>query len=85
MNNFSKAVIGTCIVRSAASMVDDNAYRVVLNNSRATIANHMIEAAKFQKVALDENSQPVENTPALLEAHAKLAAVKGECVTSTEQ
>ncbi|KAK5652006.1 hypothetical protein OQA88_10909 [Cercophora sp. LCS_1] len=30
ITNFSKAVISTRIVRSAAEMVDDNAYRVVL-------------------------------------------------------
>ncbi|KAF5574407.1 hypothetical protein FPCIR_13600 [Fusarium pseudocircinatum] len=32
-SGINKAVIGTCIVRSAAIMVDDNAYRVLLTRS----------------------------------------------------
>jgi hypothetical protein len=73
-------------------MVDDNAYRVILtssatlpNESRATIANHMIEVAKFQRVAVDEDGKSVEIAPVLLEARAKLAAVIGEGVASSEQ
>ncbi|KAF5689944.1 hypothetical protein FCIRC_1107 [Fusarium circinatum] len=37
-SGIKKAVIGTCIVRSAAIMVDDNAYRVVLGSS-ATLSD----------------------------------------------
>jgi len=54
MTNLSRAVIGTCVVHSAASMVDDNAYHVILtnsatlpNDSRAAISDHIIEVAKL--------------------------------------
>ncbi|KAF5970432.1 hypothetical protein FCOIX_10416 [Fusarium coicis] len=92
ITNFSKAVIGTCIVRSAATMVDDNAYRVVLTSSatladaqRAAIGDHMIQVAKHQKQVLDEhgNHEPADST--LLEARAKLAQVIGLGVATSEQ
>lgn len=90
--NFSKAVIGTCIVRSAALMVDDNAYRVVLTSSatledktRADISNHLIEVAKNQKLSLDEDGKLVDTEPDLLEARAKLAQVIGEGVAFSPQ
>ncbi|KAH6971229.1 hypothetical protein BKA56DRAFT_694287 [Ilyonectria sp. MPI-CAGE-AT-0026] len=92
ITNFSKAVIGTCIVRSAATMVDDNAYRVVLTSSatladtqRTAIGDHMIQVAKFQKQILDEHGQHEAAEPALLEARAKLAQVIGQGVATSEQ
>jgi hypothetical protein len=92
MINFSRAVIVTCVVRSAASMVDDNAYRVVLtnsttlpDNSRVAIADHMIEVAKLQQVVLDDNGKTAKLASALLEERAKLAAVIGQGVASSEQ
>lgn len=90
--NFSKVVIGTCVVRSAALMVDDNAYRVVLTSSatledqkRADISQHMIEVAKRQKHSLDEDSKLVSAEPTLLEAWARLALVIGEGVASSTE
>ncbi|KAJ4146066.1 hypothetical protein LMH87_004896 [Akanthomyces muscarius] len=90
--NFSKAVIGTCIVRSAANMVDDNAYRVVLTSSatladaqRAAIGKHMIEVAKNQKQIVDENGTLRAAEPELLSARAELAQVIGEGVATSEQ
>ncbi|KAG9503562.1 hypothetical protein J7337_003513 [Fusarium musae] len=70
----NKAVIGTCIVRSAAVMVDDNAYRVVLNSS-ATLedAERAAQVAKYQRQVLDENGNPDPADSTLLEARAKLA------------
>ncbi|KAF5618854.1 uncharacterized protein FTJAE_12121 [Fusarium tjaetaba] len=69
----NKTVIGTCFVRSAAVMVDDNAYRVVLT-SPATLedAERVAQVAKYQRQVLDENgnSEPADST--LLEARAKL-------------
>ncbi|KAG9187003.1 hypothetical protein G6011_10111 [Alternaria panax] len=92
LTNFSKAVIGTCIVRSAASMVDDNAYRVVLtssatlsDDSRKKIAESMVGVAKFQHATLSEVGVSVPTDPALLEARAILAGVIGEGVASSEQ
>jgi hypothetical protein len=89
---FSKAVIGTCIVRSAASMVDDNAYRVVLTSSatlsgdsRKSIAKHMVAVAKLQNTAIVEGGGVVEMKPTLLEARAELAAAIGEGVATSEQ
>ncbi|KAF5573448.1 exonuclease VII small subunit domain-containing protein [Fusarium pseudoanthophilum] len=69
----NKAVIGTCIVRSAAIMVDDNAYRVVLNSS-ATLedAERAAQVAKYQRQVLDENGNPEPADSTLLEARAKL-------------
>ncbi|KAG4255465.1 hypothetical protein FPRO04_03997 [Fusarium proliferatum] len=53
-SGFNKAVIGTCIVRSAAIMVDDNAYRVVLTSS-ATLSDDQraSQVANYQKQILD--------------------------------
>ncbi|KAF5570833.1 hypothetical protein FPHYL_925 [Fusarium phyllophilum] len=55
-SGINKAVIGTCIVRSAAIMVDDNAYRVVLTSS-ATLsdAQRAAQIAKYQNQVLDEH------------------------------
>lgn len=90
MTDFSKAVIGTCIVRSAALMVDDNAYRVVLTSSatledkaRSDISNHMIEVAKNQKRSFNQDGVLVDSDPILLEARAKLAQVIGEGVATS--
>lgn len=92
ITNFSKAVIGTCIVRSAAEMVDDNAYRVVLTSAatladaqRVAIGERMIEVAKNQKSALDENGKSFTVAPELLEARAHLAMVIGNGVATSEQ
>ncbi|KAB2098888.1 hypothetical protein AG0111_0g12908 [Alternaria gaisen] len=92
LTNFSKAVIGTCIVRSAASMVDDNAYRVVLTSSatlsdesRKRIAESMVGAAKYQSVSLDEDGKPVTTDANQMEARAILAGVIGEGVATSDQ
>jgi hypothetical protein len=92
LTQFSKAVIGTCIVRSAASMVDDNAYRVVLTSSatlstdsRASIAKHMAAVAKLQNATLDENGTLVQAKSTLLEARVELAAAIGEGVATSVQ
>ncbi|KAG5746114.1 hypothetical protein H9Q69_006692 [Fusarium xylarioides] len=55
-SGINKAVIGTCIVRSAAIMVDDNAYRVVLTSS-ATLSDpqRAAQIAKYQNQVLDEH------------------------------
>ncbi|KAL1791776.1 hypothetical protein ACET3X_009527 [Alternaria dauci] len=92
LTNFSKAVIGTCIVRSAASMVDDNAYRVVLTSSatlsdesRKKIAESMVGMAKVQNVTLNEQGNPVATNSNLMEARAILAGVIGDGVATSEQ
>ncbi|CVK94511.1 uncharacterized protein FMAN_03584 [Fusarium mangiferae] len=56
-SGFNKAVIGTCIVRSAAIMLDDNAYRVVLTSS-ATLSDDQraSQVANYQKQILDGHS-----------------------------
>ncbi|RBQ75715.1 hypothetical protein FVER14953_03500 [Fusarium verticillioides] len=70
----NKAVIGACIVRSAAIMVDDNAYRVVLNSSDTLEdAERAAQVAKYQRQVLDENGNPEPADSTLLEARAKLA------------
>ncbi|KAF5667842.1 hypothetical protein FDENT_12009 [Fusarium denticulatum] len=49
-----KAVVGTCIVRSAAIMVDDNAYRVLLTSSSTlSDAQRASLIAKHQKQVSD--------------------------------
>lgn len=90
ITNFSKAVIGTCIVRSAAEMVDDNAYRVVLTSSatlqppqREAIADRMIEVAKNQVSAA--SGEPINALMGLPEARATLAKVIGEGVATSAQ
>ncbi|KAK3687873.1 hypothetical protein B0T22DRAFT_439455 [Podospora appendiculata] len=92
ITNFSKAVIGTCIVHSAAEMVDDNAYRVVLTSSatlaepqRTAIADRMITVAKNQKSAIGEHGKAHSADPELLEARAMLAKVIGDGVATSEQ
>lgn len=92
LTNFSKAVIGTCIVRSAATMVDDNAYRVVLtssatlsNASRTAISQQMIAVARAQNTVRDDNGKAIEAKPSLSEERAKLAAVIGEGVATSDQ
>ena len=92
LTQFSKAVIGTCIVRSAASMVDDNAYRVVLTSSaslsmesRNSIAKQMAPVAKLQNITINEEGILVEAKNTLLEARANLAAAIGEGVATSEQ
>ncbi|KAI9781108.1 MAG: hypothetical protein M1835_004360 [Candelina submexicana] len=64
LTDFTKAVIGVCIVRSAANMVDDNAYRVALtssatidDNSRKLINQHLIKVAEGQKTTLNEHGE----------------------------
>ncbi|RBR02754.1 hypothetical protein FVER53590_03500 [Fusarium verticillioides] len=70
----NKAVIGACIARSAAIMVDDNAYRVVLNSSDTLEdAERAAQVAKYQRQVLDENGNPEPADSTLLEARAKLA------------
>ena len=86
----SKAVIGSCIVRSAASMVDDNAYRVVLTNSatlsdasREEVSGYMVEVAQSQKQALNAEGKAVPAELALLESRAKLAQLIGRGVATS--
>jgi hypothetical protein len=92
LTDFSKAVIGTCIVRSAAYMVDDNAYRVVLTScatlrdqERDEINIHLIDVAARQKTTKDEDGHPITIEAGVLEERAKLAQVIGNGVAhSTE-
>jgi len=92
LNDFSKAVIGTCIVRSAAYMVDDNAYRVVLTScatlrdeERSEINKHLIDVAARQRNTKDEDGEPITIEAGVLEERAKLAQVIGNGVAhSTE-
>ncbi len=90
--NISKAVIGSFIVRSAAHMVDDNAYRLALTSSatlaseqRASIGAQMVEVARRQKFALDETGALVPADSEQLAARAKLAQAIGEGVATSEQ
>lgn len=92
ISNISKAVIGTCIVRSAAEMVDDNAYRVVLTSSatladaqREAIGKSMIEVAKNQKLSIDAHGNSFKSDPELLGARAELSKVIGDGVATSEQ
>jgi hypothetical protein len=92
VTEFTKGVIGTCIVHSAALMVDDNTYRVILTSSatlvaanRAEIGDHMIEAAKAQKSTRDEKGALTPAEPGVLEARTELAKVIGESVATSEQ
>ncbi|KAF5642058.1 hypothetical protein F52700_3240 [Fusarium sp. NRRL 52700] len=54
-SGINKAVIGTCLIRSAAIMVDDNAYRVILTSS-ATLSDAQRASlmAKYQNQVSDE-------------------------------
>ncbi len=77
--NISKAIIGSSIVRSAAYIVKDNAYRVVLTClptlaivQRASIGTQMIGVARWQKLALDEIDMLVPAVHKQLAVHAKL-------------
>ncbi|KAF5556323.1 hypothetical protein FMEXI_1165 [Fusarium mexicanum] len=55
-SGINKAVIGTCIVRSAAIMVDDNAYRVVLTSSNTlSDAQRASLVAKYKKQVSGED------------------------------
>ncbi|PVH72132.1 hypothetical protein DL98DRAFT_611827 [Cadophora sp. DSE1049] len=92
LSEFGKAIIGTCVIRSAALMVDDNAYRVVLTSSatleaaqRAQISASMVNVAKNQKYMLNERKELVPSESALLEARAELAGVIGEGVAISPQ
>jgi hypothetical protein len=90
--DIDKAIIGTCIVRSAALMVDDNAYRVVLTSTafiveekRAAIAQYMVDVAKHQKFSFGEDGKRIEADPEVLEGRAKLCQVIGAGIASSVQ
>ena len=92
LTDFTKAVIGICIVRSAAYMVDDNAYRVVLTSSatindesRKSINEHLIKVAEGQKNTLDENGKRVDVEAGVLAGRARLAEVIGEGVAHSAE
>ncbi|KAF4490186.1 hypothetical protein FAGAP_11051 [Fusarium agapanthi] len=84
-SGINKAVIGTCIIRSAAIMVDDNGYRVVLTSS-ATLsdAQRASLVAKNQNQVSDDHGNHEANDSTLLEARAKLAQVIGRGVATSE-
>ncbi|KAI9697883.1 MAG: hypothetical protein M1820_007670 [Bogoriella megaspora] len=92
MTDFTKAVIGICIVRSAAYMVDDNAYRVVLTSSatvedsaRKQINEHLMKVADGQKSTLDEHGNRIPVEPGVLAERARLAEVIGDGVASSAE
>ena len=80
------------MVRSAAHMVDDNAYRVVLTSSatindesRGKINEHLINVADGQKTTLNENGERVNIEPGVLAERARLAEVIGEGVAQSAE
>ena len=92
LTDYTKAVIGVCIVRSAATMVDDNAYRVVLtssatinNDSRGKINQHLIKVADGQKTTLNEQGERVAIEPGVLAERARLAEVIGDGVAQSAE
>ena len=87
LTDYTEAVIGVCIVRSAAYMVDDNAYRVALtssatmsDDSRKLINEHLIQVAEGQQTTLDEHGKRVDVEKGVLAGRARLAEVIGEGV-----
>lgn len=89
---FSKSIIGICIVRSAANMVDDNAYRVALassatisDDSRKSINQRLIEVAEGQKTTLNEHGERVSVEEGVLAGRARLAEVIGEGVAHSAE
>lgn len=90
--DFTKAVIGVCIVRSAANMVDDNAYRVALtssatidDDSRKAINEHLIKVAEGQNHTLNELGDRVQIEEGVLAGRARLAEVIGEGVAHSAE
>jgi len=90
--DFTKAVIGVCIVRSAANMVDDNAYRVALtssatinDSSRKLINEHLITVAEGQNTTLNERGERVNIEEGVLAGRARLAEVIGEGVAHSAE
>ena len=92
LTDFTKAVIGVCIVRSAAYMVDDNAYRVALtssatidDDSRKLINQHLIKVAEGQNSTLNEHGERVNIEAGVLAGRARLAEVIGEGVAHSAE
>lgn len=92
LTDFTKAVIGVCIVRSAAYMVDDNAYRVALTSSatiddgsRKLINQHLIKVAEGQRATLSEHGEHVSVEEGVLAGRARLAEVIGEGVAHSAE
>ncbi|KAL9045430.1 MAG: hypothetical protein Q9214_001522 [Letrouitia sp. 1 TL-2023] len=92
LTDFTKAVIGVCIVRSAAYMVDDNAYRVILTSSasigedsRGKINEQLIKVADGQKTTLNEDGERVNVEPGVLAERARLAEVIGDGVAHSAE
>ncbi|KAF5964579.1 hypothetical protein FBULB1_12706 [Fusarium bulbicola] len=77
-SGINKAVIGTCIVRSAAIMVDDNAYRVVLDSSPTlSDAQRASLVAKYQNYFGAVPTTEVDSHDFQIWEHFKECRVKG--------
>ncbi|KAI9801967.1 MAG: hypothetical protein M1825_003022 [Sarcosagium campestre] len=92
LTDFTKAVIGICIVRSAATMVDDNAFRVILTSSatvedesRSKINEFLIKVADGQKSTLNEHGERIPVEPGVLADRARLAEVIGNGVAHSAE